>query len=212
MLQANRNGFFYVLDRTNGKFLLGEPFADQNWAERIDENGRPVLTPGSDPTEEGTFTCPAIRGATNWMSTAYHPGAKLFYLLVHESCNIYTKTSPDWERGKSWLSGTFKPAGEVNRKFIRALDIQTGKTVWEYAQTGETKTYSGVLSTDGELVFFGEDSGAFAALDARSGEPVWHFQANQDWKASPMTYMVGGRQFVAIASGMGFWAFALQQR
>ena len=83
--------------------------------------------------------------------------------------------------------------------------------MWSYAQTGKAQTYSGVLSKDGDLVFFGEDSGAFAALDARSGEPLWHFQANQDWKASPMTYMVGGRQYVAIASGMGFWAFALPE-
>ncbi|MBI1358068.1 MAG: PQQ-binding-like beta-propeller repeat protein [Acidobacteria bacterium] len=210
LVQGNRNGFLYVLDRVTGEFLLGESFSNQNWAERIDENGRPVLAEESDPTEEGSFTCPAIRGATNWMSTAYNPGTKLFYLLVHDSCNVYTKTSPDWERGKGWLSGSFRPAGPVNQKFIRALDIQTGRKVWEYAQTGETKTYSGVLSTAGGLVFFGEDSGAFAALDARSGEPLWHFQANQDWKASPMTYMVGGRQFVAIASGMGFWAFALQ--
>jgi alcohol dehydrogenase (cytochrome c) len=99
----------------------------------------------------------------------------------------------------------------LNKKFIRALDIQTGKVAWEYQQTGEAATYSGVLSTAGDLVFFGEDSGAFAALDAATGEPLWHFQANQDWKASPMTYMVGGRQYVAIASGMGFWAFALPE-
>ena len=99
--------------------------------------------------------------------------------------------------------------GSPNQKFIRALDIQTGRTVWSYPQTGKAQTYSGVLSTDGDLVFFGEDSGAFAALDAHSGEPLWHVQVNQDWKASPMTYLVGGRQYVAIASRLGFWAFAL---
>lgn len=209
LLQANRNGFFYVLDRTDGEFLLGEPFVEQNWAEGLDENGRPIVLPGSDPTEEGVLTCPPIRGATNWMATSYHPGTKLFYLLAHEACQVYKKTDRDWERGRSWLSGSITPAGDVDQKFIRAIDIQTGETAWSYAQVGETKTYSGVLSTDGDLVFFGEDSGAFAALDAHSGEPVWHFQANQDWKASPMTYMVGGKQYVAIASGMGFWAFAL---
>jgi alcohol dehydrogenase (cytochrome c) len=210
LVQANRNGFLYVLDRTDGEFLLGEPFAEQTWAEGIDANGRPIVLEGSDPTEEGTATCPAIRGATNWMATAYHPGTKLFYLLVHEACNVYTKDDRPWQQGRSWLSGTFRLTDDaLNQKFIRALDIQTGETVWEYAQVGEAATYSGVLSTDGDLVFFGEDSGAFAALDAYTGKPLWHFQANQDWKASAMTYLVGGRQYIAIASGMGFWAFAL---
>ncbi len=210
LVQANRNGFLYVLDRTDGEFLLGEPFAEQTWAKGIDANGRPIVLEGSDPTEEGTATCPAIRGATNWMATAYHPGTKLFYLLVHEACNIYTKDDRAWQQGRSWLGGTIRLTDDaLNQKFIRALDIQTGETVWEYAQIGEAATYSGVLSTDGDLVFFGEDSGAFAALDAHTGKPLWHFQANQDWKASAMTYMVGGRQYVAIASGMGFWAFAL---
>ena len=121
----------------------------------------------------------------------------------------YTKNDQDWQRGRSWLGGTVRLAdGSPNQKFIRARDIQTGRTVWSYPQTGQTQTYSGVLSTDGDLVFFGEDSGAFAALDAHSGEPLWQVQVNQHSKASPMTYMVGGRQYVAVAAGLGFWAFA----
>ena len=212
LLQGNRNGFFYVLDRTNGEFLLGEPFVTQTWSAGIDDNGRPIVLPNSDPTESGTDVCPAIRGATNWWATSYHPGTKLFYLLAHESCMTYTKNDQDWQRGRSWLGGTARLAeGSPNQKYIKALDIQTGRTVWSYAQTGKAQTYSGVLSTDGNLVFFGEDSGAFAALDAETGTPLWHFQANQDWKASPMTYLVAGRQYVAIASGMGFWAFALPE-
>ena len=212
LLQANRNGFFYVLDRTNGEFLLGEPFVTQTWSAGIDNSGRPIVLPDTDPTEAGTNVCPAIRGATNWWATSYHPGTRLFYLLAHESCMTYTKNNQDWQRGRSWLGGTARLAeGSPNQKYIKALDIQTGRTVWSYAQTGKAQTYSGVLSTDGNLVFFGEDSGAFAALDAETGTPQWHFQANQDWKASPMTYLVAGRQYVAIASGMGFWAFALPE-
>ncbi len=212
LVQANRNGILYVLDRVTGQFLMGEPFAKQTWTKGFDAKGRPIPLPGAEPTAEGVIACPAIRGATNWFSTAYNPETKLFYLLVHESCNEYKKADRPWERGKGWLGGTFKlDPGHENRKYIRALDIQTGKTVWEYAQTGRVQTYSGVLSTAGGLLFFGEDSGAFAALDAATGKPVWHFQANQNWKASPMTYMVGGKQYVAIASGMGFWSFALPQ-
>ena len=124
----------------------------------------------------------------------------------------YTKNDRDWERGRSWLGGTARlTADSPNQKFIRAIDIQTGAIAWSYPQTGKAQTYSGVLSTDGNLVFFGEDSGAFAALDAATGDPLWHFQANQDWKASPMTYMVGGRQYVTIASGLGFWTFSLPE-
>lgn len=211
ILQGNRNGFFYVLDRVTGEFLLGEPFIEQTWAEGIAPDGRPIVRPGSDPTVEGSAVCPAIRGATNWWSSAYNPETKLFYLMVHESCMVYTKDDRGWERGKSWLGGTFRLTDESpNQRHIRGLDIQTGQTVWNYPQTGNSTTYSGVLSTSGGLVFFGEDSGAFAALDATTGAPVWHFQANQEWKASPMTYMVGGRQFVSIGSGLGFWSFALQ--
>jgi alcohol dehydrogenase (cytochrome c) len=212
LVQANRNGFLYVLDRASGEFLLGEAFAHQTWAKGIDPAGRPIVIPESTPTVEGTVTCPAIRGATNWMSTAYHPGTKLFYLLVHESCNVYSKEKEHqpWQRGRGFMGGSFRLApGTANQKFIRALDIQSGKMVWEYPQTGTRQTYSGVLSTAGGLVFFGEDSGAFAALDAATGKPLWHLQLNQDWKASPMTYMVGGKQYVVIAGLSGFWAFAL---
>ncbi len=212
LVQGNRNGFFYVLDRTNGQFLLGEPFVNQTWAEGLDDSGRPIVRPGTDPTEAGTDVCPAIRGATNWWATSYHPRTRLFYLLAHESCMTYTKNDQEWQRGRSWLGGTVRLAdGSPNQKFIRAIDIQTGRIAWSHAQTGQAQTYSGVLSTDGDLVFFGEDSGAFAALDAATGEPLWHLPLNQDWKASPMTYQVGGRQYVAIASGLGFWSFALPE-
>ena len=160
----------------------------------------------------GRDVCPAIYGATNWWSSSYHPGTKLFYLMALESCDTYTKADEQWQRGRNWMGGTTRLAdGAPNRKYIRALDVQTGRTVWSYEQAGEAHTFSGVLSTDGDVVFFGENSGTFAALDAWSGEPLWHVQINQEWRASPMTYLVGGRQHVAIASRLGFWAFALPE-
>ncbi len=210
LVQGNRNGFFYVLDRTNGRFLLGEPFVNQTWAEGLDDSGRPNVLPESVPTEEGTVTCPAIYGATNWWSSSYHPGTGLFYMMALESCNTYTKADEEWQRGRNWMGGATRLAdGAPNQKFIRALDVQTGRTVWSYAQSGVARTFSGVLSTDGDVVFFGENSGSFAALNAHDGQPLWHVPINQEWRASPMTYMVGGRQYVAIASRLGFWAFAL---
>ena len=211
LLQANRNGFFYVLDRTDGHFLLAEPFVKNlNWASGVGPDGRPQLLPGTEPTIQGVKVCPVVEGATNWMSTAYNPATGLYYVMALEKCGIYTKSSAWWEPGKSFYGGgTRQIPGEPGQKFLRALNIQTGKIVWEYPQIGSARTWGGVLSTAGGLVFFGEDSGAFAALDAKTGKALWHFQTNQLWKASPMTYVAGGRQFVAVAAGSGVFAFGL---
>jgi PQQ-dependent dehydrogenase (methanol/ethanol family) len=214
MLQANRNGFFYVLDRVTGKFLLGQPFVrNVTWASSIGTDGRPVLNPHSEPTIEGTKTCPNVSGAANWMSTAYNPATGFFYVMATESCAIYTKSSAWWEPGKSFYGGGARRVpGETNERFLRAIDIQTGKIAWEVPQISSNLPgggWGGVLSTRGGLVFYCDDSGAFAAVDARNGKPLWSFQANQGWHASPMTYMVEGRQYVAVAAGSNILAFAL---
>ena len=212
LLQANRNGFFYVLDRETGEFLLGEPFVKKmTWASGIGSDGRPKLLPDTEPTVAGVKVCPAVEGASNWMSSAFHPGTGLIYVMSLERCNIYTKSAAWWEPGKSFYGGgTRRVPGENGEKILRAIDIQTGKVVWELPQIGPGSTWGGVLSTDGGLVFFGEDSGAFAAADAKSGKPLWHFQTSQAWKASPMTYMAGGHQFVSIASGGTILSFGLR--
>ena len=203
LLQANRNGFFYVLDRTNGEFLLGKPFVQRlTWATGVDAQGRPVLDPKAKPTMGGTVACPAVRGATNWYSTAYNPDAKLFYVMAVEDCNLYRQAG-------SW----FVPYNDPKNppvKLLRALDIETGKVVWEVPQIGAPEAnYSGVLSTAGGVLFYGESGGSFAAADARTGKTLWHFNTGQAWKASPMTYTVKGRQYVAIAAGGNIMAFTL---
>lgn len=211
LLQANRNGFFYVLDRVTGEFLLGEPFVRKmTWASGIDPKGRPKLLPGTEPLFGGTKTCPAVEGATNWMSTSYSAATGLFYVMSLERCDIYTKSAAWWKPGESFYGGgTRRVPGEKPEKILRAIDIQTGKVAWEAPQTGPGNTWGGVLSTDGGVVFFGHDSGAFAAVDARTGKPLWHFHTNQQWKASPMTYEAGGKQFIAVASGGTILAFGL---
>jgi alcohol dehydrogenase (cytochrome c) len=131
-------------------------------------------------------------------------------LQAMEKCEIYTKSSAWWEPGKSFYGGGNRAiAGEAGQKVLRALDLQTGKIVWEYRQIGPSVTWGGVLSTAGGLVFFGEDSGAFTALDAKTGELLWYFQTNQLWKASPMTYIARGKQYVAVAAGSNIISFAL---
>ncbi|HZS50264.1 MAG TPA: PQQ-binding-like beta-propeller repeat protein [Bryobacterales bacterium] len=207
LLQANRSGFFYVLDRTTGEFLLGKPFVRRlTWASGIGAGGRPHVVEGNKPTPAGTKTCPAVRGATNWYATTFNPETKLFYVMAIEDCNIYRQSE----------QGGYVPLADPSsppEKFLRAIDIETGKIAWEIPQVGPPEAnYSGVLSTAGGLVFYGETGGGFAAVEAKSGKTLWHFETGQQWRASPMTYMAGGRQYVAVASGSNVLAFALPGR
>jgi len=211
LLTGNRNGFFYLFDRTEGQLLLAKPFVQKmNWAKEIGPDHRPV------PLElpkvgKGTKVCPSQDGATNWYSSAFSPKTGLFYFQTLEKCDVYTDDGPvEWEAGKGYLGGAQQTApGEVPVKILRALDIQTGKIAWEYPQVGQAESWGGVLATASGLVFFCEDSGLFMAADAATGKPLWSFQANQAWHAYPMTYQFDGNQHVTIASGQTSTSFAL---
>jgi alcohol dehydrogenase (cytochrome c) len=211
LLQGDRNGFFYVLDRTTGEFLAASPFVKRlTWASGIGKDGRPILLPGADPATEGTRACPSMEGATNWMSTAFDPNTGLFYLMALEKCSIFFKSSAWWQPGESFYGGAaHEVPGETPEKALRAIDLQTGRIAWEYPQTGEANTWGGILATSTGLVFFGEDSGAFAALEASTGKLLWHFPLGAHWKASPMTYAVDGKQYVAVAADGNIVSFAL---
>ncbi|HTM23557.1 MAG TPA: PQQ-binding-like beta-propeller repeat protein [Vicinamibacterales bacterium] len=211
VVQANRNGFFYVLDRTNGELLLGRPFAAKlTWAEGIGVDGRPIRRPGQEPTAEGTRVCPSLIGATNWWSTSYLPQTGLYYVQTLESCGIFTKREDEWTTGRVYMGGGTSNAPDVRpQKILRAIDIRDGRVAWALPQIGDGSTRSGTLATASGLVFFGEDSGALMAVDASSGKPLWHFQTSQMLRASPMTYSFDGRQYVAIAAGPNILAFAL---
>jgi alcohol dehydrogenase (cytochrome c) len=212
LLQANRNGFFYVLDRLTGEFLLGEPFVRNiTWASGIGKNGRPVLLPGHEPTVAGTRTCPSVEGAANWPSTAFNPATGLFYVIADESCAIFTKNGEWWVQGQSFYGGgTRRSPGDPRATFLRALDPRTGKTIWEIPGLGGGVLASGVMSTAGGLVFFGDSpGGAFAAVDARSGRRLWHFTTGQPWKAGPMSYAIDGRQYIGVVAGSMVMVFSL---
>jgi alcohol dehydrogenase (cytochrome c) len=210
LLQANRNGFFYVFDRITGELLLAKQFVHKmNWAKEIGRDGRPVLLP-LPKVPGGTHVCPAQDGATNWFSTSFLPSTGLYYLQTLEKCNIYSQGPAEWQAGQNYLGGSQRPVpGEVPQKILRAIDIQSGKAVWELPQIGSGDTWGGTLATATGLLFFGEDSGLFMAVDAANGKPLWRFQANQLWKASPMAYEFDGKQHVAIASGQTVMAFGL---
>jgi alcohol dehydrogenase (cytochrome c) len=213
LLHANRNGFFYVLDRVTGALLRAKPFVKKlTWAREIGPDGRPVRNPGQEPSLEGTWVCPPIEGATNWFSTSFHPGTGLYYVQTLEKCNIFTKKPSEWRAGSSYYSGSTRtPPEDRPQKILRAIDVATGAFAWELPQVGAADSWGGTLATAGGLVFFGEDSGAFMAVDAANGELLWQFQTNQQWKASPMTFAFDGDQIVAVASGPSILAFALPE-
>jgi PQQ-dependent dehydrogenase (methanol/ethanol family) len=204
LLHANRNGYLYVLDRTNGKFLFGKPFVKKlTWSSGLDAAGRPILTPNNETKAGDVKTCPPVRGATNWYSPAFSPLTNLYYVMVVEDCGVYHQAQ---QGGFGFLDNPKDPG----MKYLRALNIETGAIAWEIPQVGQPeRNYSGVMATAGGIVFYGESSGGFAAVDARTGATLWHFEAGAIWKASPMTYTVEGRQYVAIASGANILTFAL---
>ncbi len=211
LLTANRNGFFYVIDREEGQVLLTKPFVKKlNWAKEIGPDHRPVLA-ALEKVGSGTKVCPSQDGATNWYSTAFSPSTGLYYLQTVEKCDVYSNDGPvTWEPGKGYLGGSQRTApGEVPQKILRAIDIQTGQVAWAYPQVGHAESWGGTLATASGLLFFCEDSGLFMAADAGSGKPLWRFQANQNWKASPMTYEFDHKQYVGIASGQTVTVFGL---
>jgi alcohol dehydrogenase (cytochrome c) len=212
LLHGDRNGFFYVLDRITGEFLLAEPFVKNiTWAKGIGKDGRPILVPDQAPTPEGTRTCPAVTGATNWPSTSFNPATGLFYLMAAETCTVFTK-SPQWfVQGQSFYGGgTRRSPGDTSAKFLRAIDVQTGKVAWEIPGLTGGVIASGLMTTAGGLIFFGDAAGgAFVAADATTGRLLWHFNTGQGWKTGPMTYAIDGKQYVGMMAGSTMTVFAL---
>ena len=211
MLFPNRNAFFYVLDRETGEFLLGTPYAKQTWAERLDDNGRPVLIPNMEPTPEGTVVSPAITGGSNWWSPSYSPRTDLLYVMAYDAETRYFLRKTAYEEGDSFRAGgglSPEPVESYHRA-VRAISPQTGARRWEFPV--DPRSTSGLLSTAGDLVFGGTADGSFFALDAFTGEELWYKNIGGRVHAGPMTYAVNGRQFVAIAAGNAIFSFALPQ-
>ena len=211
MIQANRNGFFYILDRTNGKFLLAKPFVKKlNWATGVDSKGRPVEVPNMEPSPEGVRVCPALSGATNWMSPSYSPEVGLLFVVAREDCNIFISSSkkPVPLSGFRGTGGEQIPT-EPGKFFLRALDALTGEIRWEYPMTGPATMKAGTVSTAGGLVFTGDDDGNLVALDVKTGKDLWHFYTGRSLFASPITFSVGGKQYVTIAAETDIFTFGL---
>ncbi|MFZ0145542.1 MAG: PQQ-dependent dehydrogenase, methanol/ethanol family [Candidatus Sulfotelmatobacter sp.] len=210
LVEANRNGYIYVLDRTNGKFLSATPFVEKlNWAKGIDAQGRP-LTTGARPTAAGMKVCPGFAGATNWFAPSYSESTHSVYFMALEQCEMYFLKPQTFQEGQGYYStGVKHIPGETSQKVLVAFSLNTNSITWKYEQTRGGHSSAGTMATAGGLVFFGDDAGSFEAVDARSGKALWHFNTGQDISASPMSYAIAGKQYVAIAAGSDIFSFAL---
>ena len=212
LVHADRNGFVYTLDRTSGKFLRAVPFVEKlNWASGIDGKGRPILT-GVKPTPEGAKICPGYSGATNWFSPSYNESSHMVYVMALEECETFSsKAEPQqFKEGETYYStGVKRIPGEDSQKLLIAYSLETGTIAWKYPQLGRGRSAAGTMTTAGGLVFFGDNTTSFEAVDARTGKPLWHFNTGQDVTASPMSYAVSGKQYVAIAAGSDIFSFTL---
>ena len=214
LIHANRNGFFYVLDRADGELLLAEPFVQKlTWAERIGNDGRPVLVPGTRPTPGGNLVCPGLQGATNWPAKSFDPATGLFFTMASEFCHVFTMRTETWAPGKTYYGGTARePPDDSGERYLRAIDVSTGRIAWERKLGDSIRVnWSGVASTAGGLVFFADNEGTFSAARTSDGELLWSRHLNARVRASPMTYMLRGKQFVTIAAGKNIVAFALSR-
>jgi len=224
MLWGNRNGFFYVLDRTNGQYMLGKPFAKVTWTTGLDERGRPMRQANMEPTPQGTRIYPGNLGATNWYSPSYSPETGLFYLSVWDNySSVYGKADSDYVEGRLYMGGAprnvvpllMQPAPTLQRRedegygAVRAIDPRTGERKWEFKMTDVTD--AGILTTASGLLFSGGRDGNFYALDAKTGALLWRTQLGGPIAAGPMSYSINGRQFIAINAGTTMYVFAVKQ-
>jgi alcohol dehydrogenase (cytochrome c) len=212
VLFANRNGFFYTLDRVTGKVIIAKPFVETTWAKEIGADGRPVLLPGHLPDEDGSKTCPDLGGGTNFFSPSYDPTTRLFFVTARETCATYFGYDQKFTVGDQYTGGaTSRPRDQKNFGALRAIDPVTAERKWEFRYPSVSA--SGVLTTASGLVFAGDGDGNILAFDLRTGKNLWHYQLGTQIRSTGgTTYMVDGRQYLLVPSGSALTAFALPQR
>lgn len=207
LMQANRNGFLYVLDRTNGQFINAWSYANQNWASGFTPAGRPIEIPGHTPTVEGTDTCPDWYGNTNFMPPSFDKQRGLFFLTVRETCaKFIKKDTPDANVGDRTMGGTVAPVGPRTGA-LRAIDPLTGARKWEVKYDGPG--WAGVTATASGVVFSADHQGTFMAVDSSTGQVLYTYGTGATVFGPPTTYMLDGRQWVVLPSGLTLTAFAL---
>src|SRR3984893_11768779 len=211
LIQANRNGFLYVLDRTDGKFLSAKAFGRLTWAKEIGPDGKPIVNKEAVPNATGTEVCPGALGLTNWFSPSYNPDTRLLYVATSTECDIFTSAPQPYRAGHDFLGSVYVP-DPIRRPSgaLKALDPFTGIEKWEFKYFSSPN--GGALSTAGGVVFAGESDGNFIALDARTGRDLWHVQLGAAIYSTAITYQLDGQQFVVIPAGSTLFAFAVFQQ
>lgn len=211
VVMANRNAFYYVLDRETGEFLHGQEYSKQTWAEGLDENGRPIVLPDTEPTAEGNLVWPSLQGATNWFSPSYSPLTETLYVPVRHMGAVYYKAAAEYEPGRPYMGGGEQAlAGDDAWGYVKALDVRTGDIQWEYRVL--SPLWNGVMATAGGLVFGATNEGNFFALDAATGRSLWDFQAGAPARSNPSAFEVDGRQRVVMHAGNAVFVFSLPDR
>ena len=201
VMVANRNGFFYVLDRRDGALLLAKPFTDTTWAREIGRDGRPIVL--SDGTKSW--------GGTNFNPPSFDPALTLFFVNARETCATFVPQAPKVVPGRQNFGGVVRVDREKAYGALRALDPATGERRWEFRFP--SPSMAGVMTTASGLVFAGDNEGNFMAFDARTGVNLWRYATgNPIWGAAPMTFLLDGRQRIVIASGATLLSFALPDR
>ena len=210
LIQAHRNGYFYCLNREDGAFIYGKPFCEVTWTDRskgVDglhaKTGRPFVNPAALPTEKGVRVCPGAAGGKEWNPMAYSPQTGFAYVPVINNCAKFTSGKAFFIKGQPYWGSSLTLIDNQASGSLKAIDVKTGQTKWDVAT--RSPMVAGVLATAGGLVFTGDAEGFFAAYDAETGKVLWSFQCGSGHHASPITYTLDGRQYIAVAAGWGGW-------
>lgn len=205
LAQASRNGYFFVLDRTNGKSIVSQPYIPLDWAKGVNAKGQPIPDPAKEPQTDGTLVSPAASGGTNWYSPSYDPATGLFYVNTTWSFSVYYLT--DTSKTPEGFGG--RDAGVWSQPALKAIDYKTGKVRWSHVYPGHGGGVSGLLTTAGKLLFGGDPSGHFVAYDPATGRILWHAGVGASVSNGPITYELDGEQYVVAAAGSTLYAFKL---
>ena len=213
LMFANRNGFYYTLDRVTGKVIVAKPFVQTTWAKEVGTDGRPVLLPGHTPSEKGEVTCPDITGGTNFWPPTYDPNSRLFFVNAREVCATYYSWQPEFTQGDRFTGGAAQRVRDRENPAygaLRAIDPATGERKWEFKLLSPST--SGMLTTASNLLFSGDSDGNLLVLDSRNGKLLWRYQMGATLHGtSPVTYMVDGKQHILVPAGTTLTAWALPE-
>lgn len=209
LVTANRNGFYYVLDRGTGEFLHAQAFVKQTWAKEIGRDGRPVVVPGTDPSATGNLVWPSSTGGANWWSPSYSDASGLLFVPTLERSSTFFSDVAVYRPGMLFEGGFRHFDGAGTYGAIRAFEVLTGKKRWEYKMDSVTR--AGVMATGGGIVVGASGDGRLLVLDAANGKELWKLNLGGSIMAGPMSYLSKGQQRIAIAAGGGIFVFGLPE-